>query len=134
MDRDNKRWYAAWTQQFPAGTPEGDAAFSQITTEQGVAAPVALQIATAVPQPNHSIVVTLETTGGAHATTRELLHKLPGDADFGHSQPIAAAGAGGVRPPVVIGPFAPGTVVEIRTRMANSTPGVVLGDVVSAVA
>jgi hypothetical protein len=34
VDRGNKRWYAAWQGEFPAGTPEGDA-LSQITTEGG---------------------------------------------------------------------------------------------------
>lgn len=34
VDRNNKRWYAAWQGEFPAGTPEGDA-LGQITTEGG---------------------------------------------------------------------------------------------------
>jgi len=34
VDTNNKRWYAAWQGEFPAGTPEGDA-LSQITTESG---------------------------------------------------------------------------------------------------
>ena len=34
VDSANKRWYAAWQGEFPAGTPEGDA-LSQITTEGG---------------------------------------------------------------------------------------------------
>jgi len=35
LDRANKRWYLAWLKAFPEGTPEGDAALSGITTEQG---------------------------------------------------------------------------------------------------
>ena len=30
LDRANKRWYKAWLKAFPAGTPEGDAALSDI--------------------------------------------------------------------------------------------------------
>lgn len=33
-DQNNKRWYAGWQGEFPAGTPEGDA-LSQITTSGG---------------------------------------------------------------------------------------------------
>ena len=34
VDANNKRWYAAWQGEFPAGTPEGDA-LSQVDTESG---------------------------------------------------------------------------------------------------
>jgi hypothetical protein len=34
VDSNNKRWYAAWQGEFPAGTPEGDA-LAQIETEGG---------------------------------------------------------------------------------------------------
>lgn len=34
VDTNNKRWYAAWQGEFPAGTPEGDA-LAQISTESG---------------------------------------------------------------------------------------------------
>lgn len=34
VDTNNKRWYAAWQGEFPAGTPEGDA-LAQVDTESG---------------------------------------------------------------------------------------------------
>jgi hypothetical protein len=33
VDRDNKRWFKAWVNHYPAGTPEGDAALAQVPTE-----------------------------------------------------------------------------------------------------
>ena len=61
------------------------------------------------------------------------IYQLPGEPDFGHSTPIAHV-VGGNRAPQTIGPFTQGTVVLMRTRGANSGTGVVLGDVVSAIA
>ena len=123
-DRGNKRWYGAWIKQFPAGTPEGDAALSQIPTEQGTGAPTPLEINSLTPQVDHSVTVLYQDGTGLHGTTKELLYRLPGEAEFGHSTPV-------VLPSQSIGPFTPGTTVEVRTRLANSTPGVVLGTVKS---
>lgn len=123
-DRGNKRWYGAWMKQFPEGTPEGDAALSQIPTEQGTAAPTPLEINSLTPQVDHTVAVLFQDGTGLHGTTKELLYRLPGEAEFGHSTPVTL-------PSQSIGPFPPGTIVEVRTRLANSTPGVVLGTVKS---
>lgn len=123
-DRNNKRWYGAWMKQFPAGTPEGDAAFSQIPTEQGTQAPTALEINSLTPQLDRRVTVLYQDGTGLHGTTKELLYRLPGEGEFGHSTPVTL-------PSQQIGPFPAGTVVEVRTRLANSTPGVVLSTVKS---
>jgi hypothetical protein len=120
VDRDNKRWYQAWTAQFPAGTPEGDAALSQIPTEQGTQEPNALEIASLEVHADRTVTVNYPDNGGEHATTLELLTKLPGEDDFGHTVPV-------VRPSQTAGPFAAGATVSFVVRVSNSTPGFVLG-------
>jgi hypothetical protein len=120
VDRDNKRWYQAWLKKYPEGTPEGDAALSQIPTEQGVPEANPLEIDSLHANPNHTVTVNYPQTGGEHATTLELLYKLPDEEDFGHSVPVA-------RPSQVAGPFPAGTAVTFVTRGSNSNPGVVLG-------
>ena len=125
VDRDSKRWYAAWLKLYPAGTPEGDAALANVPTETGVPVPVALEIALLNPQADHTVELTYATKGGKHATTLELQWKTGGDLDFGHSTPV-------VRPRQTVGPFAAGALVTFRTRVANSTAGVVLSQPVQA--
>lgn len=127
LDRGNKRWYKAWLLAFPVGTPEGDAAASQIPTEQGVAQAVVLLILSAVAQPDHTIIVTLDPAGGLHATTKELQYMLPGETEFGHSTPITSNS-------MTVGPFAAGASVSFRTRVSNSNPGFVTSPVVSVIA
>jgi hypothetical protein len=119
VDRDNKRWYQAWMKLFPQGTPEGDAAFSQVPTESGVSAPVALEIDSATANSDRTVLLTYATSGGDHATTLELQWKLESEGDFGHSTPIT-------RPTQTVGPFPANATVTFRTRVANSSPGVVL--------
>lgn len=117
-DRANKRWYKAWMEAYPAGTAEGDAAQSQVPTEQGVAHAEPLEILTLTPLPNHTVKVNLDPSGGAHATTKELQYHLPGESEFGHSTPITAG-------EMIVGPFSAGASVTFRTRAANSNPGTV---------
>jgi len=127
LDRGNKRWYRAWLKAYPLGTPEGDAAASQIPTEQGTAQAQVLLILSAVAQPNHTILVTLDPAGGDHATTKELQYMLPGETEFGHSTPITGN-------QLTVGPFAAGASVSFRTRVSNSNPGFVTSPVVSVIA
>ncbi|MFZ4765207.1 MAG: hypothetical protein ACOYMN_09675 [Roseimicrobium sp.] len=122
VDRNNKRWYLTWTKLHPAGTPEGDAARSQVPTEQGTPAPTPLEITSATGQPDRTIVLAYDPDGGEHATTEELQWRTGDDPDFGHSTPV-------VRPTQTVGPFAAGSIVQLRTRVANSTSGVVLSAV-----
>lgn len=125
VDRDNKRWYKAWTKKFPEGTVKGDAARSQITTEHGTLEPTPLPIESAVLQSGsgNQVLVTF-SSGGLHATTKELLYKLPADNDYGHTVPITGA-------TMTAGPFTGGQTVSFRTRVSNSHPGVVWGDPVA---
>ena len=117
-DRANKRWYQAWLQAWPKGTAEGDAAQSQIPTEQGTAQAQSLEILTLTPLPDHTVRVNLDPSGGAHATTKELQYQLPGETELGHSTPIT-------NNEMIVGPFAAGANVIFRTRVANSNPGTV---------
>ena len=128
LDRGNKRWYKSWMQAYPAGTPEGDSALGQVPTEQGGAAdPEPLEITQLTPQANHTILVAFDPAGGAHATTKELLYRLPGEPEFGHTAPITGA-------TMTAGPFPAGALVTFRTRVANSNPGTIPSTAKSAVA
>jgi hypothetical protein len=118
LDRANKRWYLAWLKAYPEGTPEGDAALADIPTEQGAAQAQALQILTLTALADHTVRVNLDPNGGAHATTKELQTMLPGETEFGHTIPITGN-------EMIIGPYAAGITVNVRTRVANSNPGTV---------
>lgn len=126
LDRGNKRWYQAWLLAFPAGTPEGDAALSQILTEGGTAQAQVLPILSATPRPDHRVELSFDPAGGAHATVQELQYQLPGEPEFGHSTPITAL-------TLTVGLFTPGVTVNFRTRVSNSNPGFVTSNVVSVV-
>ena len=126
-DRGNKRWYQSWMLAYPVGTPEGDAAASQIPTEQGTAQAQELPILSAVAQPDHTVIVTLDPAGGAHATTKELQYQLPGEPECGHSTPITSNS-------MTVGPFAAGVTVSFQTRVSNSNPGFVTSSVVAVIA
>lgn len=125
-DRGNKRWYKSWLKAFPVGTPEGDAAVAQVPTEQGTPDPSPLAILSITPLPDHRVRVTFDPNGGAHATTKELQYQLPGEPEFGHATPITAN-------EMTVGPFAPGTAVSFRTRVANSNPGTVQSPVLAVI-
>ena len=125
-DRANKRWYKAWLKAYPVGTPEGDAAASQITTEAGTADAQALEILTLTPLPAHTIRVNLDPAGGAHATTKTLHYKLPGETEFGHATQITGL-------ELIIGPFPEGVTVSVRTLVSNSNAGTVSSAIKSAV-
>ena len=86
-----------------------------------------LLILSAVAQPNHTVIVTLDPSGGAHATTKELQYMLPGETEFGHATPITGNS-------MTVGPFAAGASVSFRTRVSNSNPGVVTSPAVAAIA
>lgn len=117
-DRGNKRWYKAWLKTYPAETPEGNAALSNIPTEQGTPEPASLEILSLTAQVNHTVQIALDPLGGVHATTKELQYQLPGESEFGHSTAITGNS-------VVAGPFTVGATVNFRTRVANSHPGTV---------
>lgn len=112
VDKNNKKWFAAWAANFPAGTAEHDA-LSQITTEEGTSAPTALVIATATAS-GLSAAVSYTAGGGAHATSLRLLWRIVGvDADFTHFTSVVLAGQ-------TVGPFVAGQTVEFKTRGENS--------------
>lgn len=126
LDRDNKRWYLAWLKTYPAGTAEGDAALSQVPTEEGTQPPNALQISSIIVHGDRTVTVNYPDNGGEHATSLELLHKRAGEEAYGHTTPVA-------RPSQTLGPFDPFETVTFITRVANSTDGNVLSEPVSAV-
>ena len=76
--------------------------------------------------PDHTIRVNLDPAAGAHATTKTLQYKLPGETEFGHATPITAL-------ELIIGPFTEGATVSARTVVANSNAGSVPSAIKSAV-
>ena len=123
VDRDNKRWYGAWLKAYPAGTEAGDTARQNVPTEDHVQPPTALLIYSLTAHPDHTVSIVYAEGGGTHATTLEVLYLLPGEPDFGHQAKVMLDGQ-------LIGPFPPNILVGVRTRVSNSTPGVVWGDIV----
>ena len=120
VDRNNKRWYAAWSKNFAVGSAENDA-LSQIDTGPTTPAPSALEIAT-LTAAGTSVQVAYVAGGGDHATTLVVLWLVVGiDPDFGHATPVNLAGQ-------TIGPFSAGDEIQFKTRGSNST-----GDTDSAV-
>lgn len=113
IDRNNKRWYAAWSKNFAVNSPENNA-LSQIDTGPTTPAPSAQEIDTLVASGNN-VAVTYLVGGGAHATNVVLLWQIVGtDPDFAHATPVVLTGQ-------TAGPFLPGAVVNFKTRAANST-------------
>ena len=112
IDRNNKRWYAAWSKNFAEGSPEHNA-LSQITTESGTSEPTPLEIDTLTADGDNVDVGYVEG-GGDHATTLEVLWQVVGvDPVFGHVTPVNLAGQ-------TVGPFPPGAEVRFKTRVSNS--------------
>jgi len=92
VDVNNKRWFAAWEGEFPAGSPER-AALSQIDTGSPTPLPDALEINTAVVQPPDRVVLTYVAGGGDHATSFKLKWKIETvDTDFVHEAVLNLVG------------------------------------------
>ena len=113
VDRDNKRWYRAWTRLFPAGTVEGDAARSNVPTEGRNRLPEPLEFGALTARPDGKVAVTYAEEGGRYAKSLELQWKLDGEAEFAHAAPLERAGQ-------VVGPFAAGMKVALRTRVGTA--------------
>ena len=114
VDKNNKRWFDAWSGNFADGSDEL-AALSQIDTGPHTPAPGALEFAAVTPTAGGSFGVTYAAGGGAHATTLHLQWKIVGvDAEFGHDTLVILAGQ-----TVATGALT-GTDVTFRTRAHNS--------------
>ncbi len=114
VDKNNKRWFDAWSGNFAAGSDELEA-LSQIDTGPHTPPPSALQISTVTPSAGGHFAVAYTSGGGAHATTLHLQWKIVGvDAEFGHDTLVILAGQ-----TVATGALT-GTDVTFRTRAQNS--------------
>lgn len=115
VDRNNKRWFAAWEGEFAEGSAER-AALSQIDTGGQTPEPDALEINTATAQAPDQVVLTYVAGGGDHATSFKLLWKIETvDADFTHEAVLNLAGQ------TVTVPNASGKTVSFKARATNST-------------
>lgn len=112
VDRNNKRWYKAWGNNYPPGTPENDG-LSQVDTEHGTIAPTALAISS-LTQAGTAVQIIYVAGGGLHASSLQLLYQVVGvDADFGHGSPVILTGQ-------TVGPFPAAATVNFKTRGTNS--------------
>ncbi len=119
LDRWNKDWYQAWGAEFPPATQNGDA-LAGVDTEAGTALPQVLEIVL-VTQQGLSLQVRYDEDTGQHATVLELLWKVNGvPADY--LRVAADTGDGNL-----IGPFAAGQVIALRTDVGNSRDNSELG-------
>lgn len=113
-DRNNKRWFDAWSGNFPDGSAEL-AALSQIDTGPHTPAPSPLMISTVRPSAGGHFAEAYVSGGGNHATTLHLQWKVAGvDAEFGHDTLVVLAGQS-----VATGAGA-GVIVTFRTKAQNS--------------
>ncbi len=113
VDRNNKRWYAAWGNNFADGSPQVSAMQSQVDVEEGTNRPTAKEIAT-LTQSILSVAVAYVALGGNHATAMSLQWQVVGvDADFGHDTVVILTGQ-------TVGPFAAGATINFRVRASNS--------------
>ncbi len=114
VDRDNKRWFAAWEGTYPEGSVGRDA-LSQIDTGPHTPPPDAFQINTVTPAVGGSFAAVYVAGGGNHATTLHLQWKVTGvDLDFGHNTLVVLAGQ------TVATGAAAGVDVIFRTKAENS--------------
>lgn len=115
VDRNNKRWYAAWEGEFADGSAE-QAALAQIDTGGQTPPPSALEINAAVVNPPTQVVLTYVPGGGDHATSFKLVWKIETvDADFTHEAVLNLAGQ------TVTVAGAAGKTVSFKARATNST-------------
>lgn len=114
-DRMNKRWYRIVKTGMEL-TPALVTALAGIPTEPSTPEPEPIEIATVTQggEEGTQALIAYVIGGGAHATLKELQYTLPGDPEpFTHKVPLVAAGN-------ALGPFPPGTVLELRTSVSNS--------------
>lgn len=114
VDRDNKRWFDAWSGNFADGSDEL-AALSQIDTGPHTPAPSALSINTITPSAGGHFAASYVAGGGNHATTLKLQWKVAGvDAEFGHDTLVILTGQ------TVATGATTGAAVSFRTKAENS--------------
>ena len=78
VDRQNKKWFEAWGNNFDPGTPENDA-LSQITTESGGPAPGPATISNASSPGAGQAHLEYDAP---HATSFDILHRRAGQPTF----------------------------------------------------
>ena len=113
LDRDNKRWYGAWTKTYPADTPEGILARLEVPTMPNRHGAQPVDIASLEALADGRVAVTYAEGGGKNAKVLELQWRTAGAEDW-------SAGVALERPRQVVGPFASGGRMEFRTRAAKS--------------
>lgn len=112
VDRNNKRWYEAWFNNFAAGSPERNA-LTEVETEMSTSMPTAKEI-DSLTQIGLSVAVAYPPGGGNHATVMILQWQVVGvDADFAHDTAVILTGQ-------TVGPFPAGATILFRVRASNS--------------
>jgi hypothetical protein len=110
VDKNNKRWYEAWSGNYAPGSPEYDA-LSQIDTESGDAEPPgAVTFSVMYDGDNDEFHIDAEAE---HATHFRVLRKGPGETDFIER---ASNAESPIHDPVTL----PG-VYEFKLQARNST-------------
>lgn len=115
VDNLNKRWYKFVKNSYDPGTPPYDS-LNGIPTEPGTPAPETVEIDTITQggEEGTQVLVAYIPGGGAHATTKKVLYKLPGETGFPHHAPLDFSGN-------ALGPFPAGTTLTLITQTTNSS-------------
>jgi|JI6StandDraft_1071083.scaffolds.fasta_scaffold00936_20 hypothetical protein len=115
VDKLNKNWYKIVSNSFEAGTA-GQEALRKIPTEKGTLVPAVLEIKSLKQGGGQGlhIIIRYAPKGGERSTRRRLRWQILGqEEDYAHEQPLDRQGN-------TLGPFEPGTTLQIVAEVANS--------------
>jgi hypothetical protein len=114
-DQLNKNWYKIVSNSFEPGTAEHEA-LNKIPTEKGALVPAVLEIKSLKQggEQGQQIIIRYPPKGGERSTRRRVRWQILGvDEDYAHEQPLDRKGN-------TLGPFEPGTTLQIIAEVANS--------------
>lgn len=115
VDQLNKNWYKVVKSSFEQGTAEFEA-LRRIPTEKGALVPAVLEIRSLKQGggKGREVIIRYAPKGGERSTRRRVRWQVVGvDEDYAHELPLDRKGN-------TLGPFEPGTTLQIIAEVANS--------------
>ena len=115
VDQLNKNWYKVVKSSFEQGTSEYEA-LKRIPTEKGALVPAVLEIKSLKQGggQGREVIIRYAPKGGERSTRRRVRWQVIGvDEDYAHELPLDRKGN-------TLGPFEPGTTLQIIAEVANS--------------
>lgn len=115
VDKLNKNWYKVVRNSFEPGTAEREA-LKRVPTEKGALVPAVLEIKSLKQggEQGRQVIIRYAPKGGERSTRRRVRWQVIGvDEDYAHELPLDRKGN-------TLGPFEPGTTLQIIAEVANS--------------